>query len=413
MIGRVWRLNRYLKREEWSWNSNFVEGHDWLKHGRDNDTHVNVPSVTERVLDISYVEPFALTPTHFFGHKRLRVYGMKIDGLIGNPLLIANPPQTRRTVCNTIRYHTTSLTVFGIPYHELTKRERETEEQPESFHMIHQQGHQFLVKLLPLLIFSCGVEWIGAFLRSPSCSLGESRSLLCASSSSQPYRRHHCPSGSGISMTKRLSSTSATVTSPNILFWPEQQHDRADNKNIDGTDNEDDKEGDPREAKLLQVLDSILKVHCTHSEPDYLIPWQKQHQTMSTSSGFVIEIPSTGERTVMTNAHSVEYGSIVQVQRRGGELKYEATIRVIANECDLALLDVEDEEFWKDLEPLEFGALPALQQDVEVLGYPTGGDSLSITQGVVSRIEMQEYSQASTHLLAIQIDAAINAGNSG
>ena len=26
---------------------------------------------------------------------------------------------------------------------------------------------------------------------------------------------------------------------------------------------------------------------------------------------------------------------------------------------------------------------------------------------------MQEYSQASTHLLAIQIDAAINAGNSG
>lgn len=38
---------------------------------------------------------------------------------------------------------------------------------------------------------------------------------------------------------------------------------------------------------------------------------------------------------------------------------------------------------------------------------------MSITQGVVSRIEMQEYSQASTHLLAIQIDAAINAGNSG
>ena len=36
--------------------------------------------------------------------------------------------------------------------------------------------------------------------------------------------------------------------------------------------------------------------------------------------------------------------------------------------------------------------------------------SISITCGVVSRIEMQEYAQASAQLLAIQIDAAINPG---
>jgi len=38
---------------------------------------------------------------------------------------------------------------------------------------------------------------------------------------------------------------------------------------------------------------------------------------------------------------------------------------------------------------------------------------VSFTSGVVSRIELQEYAQASAELLAIQIDAAINAGNSG
>ena len=54
--------------------------------------------------------------------------------------------------------------------------------------------------------------------------------------------------------------------------------------------------------------------------------------------------------------------------------------------------------------------IPPLYQ---VVGFPVGGDSISISSGVVSRIEMQEYAQASAELLAIQIDAAINPGNSG
>lgn len=47
------------------------------------------------------------------------------------------------------------------------------------------------------------------------------------------------------------------------------------------------------------------------------------------------------------------------------------------------------------------------------VGYPIGGESLSVTAGVVSRIELQEYAQGGETLLAIQIDAAINSGNSG
>jgi len=47
-----------------------------------------------------------------------------------------------------------------------------------------------------------------------------------------------------------------------------------------------------------------------------------------------------------------------------------------------------------------------------VYGYPTGGASLSITKGIISRIEFTGYS-LSTLGLRIQIDAAINPGNSG
>lgn len=48
-----------------------------------------------------------------------------------------------------------------------------------------------------------------------------------------------------------------------------------------------------------------------------------------------------------------------------------------------------------------------------VVGYPIGGDTISVTSGVVSRIEVTSYVHGSTELLGVQIDAAINSGNSG
>ena len=48
-----------------------------------------------------------------------------------------------------------------------------------------------------------------------------------------------------------------------------------------------------------------------------------------------------------------------------------------------------------------------------MVGYPIGGDTISVTSGVVSRIEVTSYVHGSTELLGVQIDAAINSGNSG
>jgi S1-C subfamily serine protease len=49
---------------------------------------------------------------------------------------------------------------------------------------------------------------------------------------------------------------------------------------------------------------------------------------------------------------------------------------------------------------------------ISVVGYPVGGDSLSITRGIVSRVTLASYARAG-RLLSLQIDAAINPGNSG
>ena len=93
--------------------------------------------------------------------------------------------------------------------------------------------------------------------------------------------------------------------------------------------------------------------------------------------------------------------------------KLAATVEFVAPGIDLAVLKLEDESFFDKRAPLPRAEkLPEIKEAVIVYGYPTGGSSLSITKGIVSRIEFVGYG-AHTQGLRIQIDAAINPGNSG
>ncbi|XP_039020301.1 protease Do-like 2, chloroplastic isoform X2 [Hibiscus syriacus] len=165
---------------------------------------------------------------------------------------------------------------------------------------------------------------------------------------------------------------------------------------------------EPGNFQDATFLNAVVKVYCTHTAPDYSLPWQKQRQYTSTGSAFMI-----GDGKLLTNAHCVEHGTQVKVKRRGDDTKYVAKVLARGVDCDIALLSVESEEFWKGAEPLRLGHLPRLQDAVTVVGYPLGGDTISVTKGVVSRIEVTSYAHGSSDLLGIQIDAAINPGNSG
>ncbi len=66
------------------------------------------------------------------------------------------------------------------------------------------------------------------------------------------------------------------------------------------------------------------------------------------------------------------------------------------------------------MKPLNFGGIPALESTVSAYGYPIGGERMSVTTGIVSRIDFNLYTHSAidSHL-AIQISAQINPGNSG
>jgi S1-C subfamily serine protease len=154
--------------------------------------------------------------------------------------------------------------------------------------------------------------------------------------------------------------------------------------------------------------DSVVKIFATRNTIDYKNPWQSRGVQEITGSGCIIQ----GNR-ILTNAHVVNQNTFIQVRRESSQKKYIAKVETVGNDCDLAILRVEDPEFFKGVSPLEIGELPNLQDTVTVIGFPMGGDKLSITQGVVSRMESLDYVNSQQSLLGVQIDAAINPGNSG
>ncbi|CAF1036970.1 unnamed protein product [Didymodactylos carnosus] len=160
------------------------------------------------------------------------------------------------------------------------------------------------------------------------------------------------------------------------------------------------------------LLTSVVKIFCTDVKPNYSVPWQMKSPTFSTSSGFVIR-NNAEKRWILGNAHGVSDATNILIRKNGDVKKYLACVLHISHEADLALLTVHDQEFWYGLHELKFGDIPRLQEAVIVIGFPTGGDNLCVTKGVVSRVVVSTYQQSYELLLQIQIDAAINSGNSG
>lgn len=160
---------------------------------------------------------------------------------------------------------------------------------------------------------------------------------------------------------------------------------------------------DPRE----KIKDAVVKVHIVQHTYETMSPWNSDSQKGS-GSGLVIE-----GNLILTNAHVASDATFLEVQRHGETKRYEAEVVYISHESDLALLRTKDASAYKGVKPLELGDLPKMQQSVEVYGFPIGGNTLSVTRGVVSRIEKQNYVHTGENLIAAQVDAAINFGNSG
>jgi len=204
-------------------------------------------------------------------------------------------------------------------------------------------------------------------------------------------------------------------------------------------------------AQEVSPQDAVVKIFVTKQAASMTVPWQTQQVESTSGSGTLIRLrggPSAGGAgevdesladvpyfaytrvedvithaegdIVLTAAHVVSDARDVRVQphsRSGASpAKFEARVLAVSHHCDLALLEVLDEKCFHGKVPMKLlgpQKLLDVQSRVQVMGFPVGGDYLSVTEGVLSRVEVVEYSHSRRAGLALTVDAAVNAGNSG
>ncbi|MEC7079075.1 MAG: trypsin-like peptidase domain-containing protein, partial [Pseudomonadota bacterium] len=96
-------------------------------------------------------------------------------------------------------------------------------------------------------------------------------------------------------------------------------------------------------AEDQDIEDSVIKIYTTQAEPDYFTPWRLLTPRQSSGSGAVIE-----NNRILTNAHVVANASYVQAQKHNDPRRYQARVTFISHEADLALITVDDPEFFAD-----------------------------------------------------------------
>ena len=166
-------------------------------------------------------------------------------------------------------------------------------------------------------------------------------------------------------------------------------------------------------SKMNSLIRSVIRIECDTLEPKYSLPWQMHSPAKGGGTGVLID-----GNLILTNAHIVWKSTYITVQHHHHDVtKYEATIKHIDLERDLALLVVHDAKIWAGSSVIdvtnadETPAMPT--DDILAVGYITPENSPSVTAGVVARVMSHFYSFSGCRLITVMIDAALNGGNSG
>ena len=96
-------------------------------------------------------------------------------------------------------------------------------------------------------------------------------------------------------------------------------------------------------AEAARVADSLVRIQATSQEPNYRAPWSGGEVASGVGAGFIV----AGNR-IMTNAHVVSNGRFLAVSKEGDPKPYPARVVHVAHDCDLALLTVDNPQFFKN-----------------------------------------------------------------
>jgi S1-C subfamily serine protease len=166
-----------------------------------------------------------------------------------------------------------------------------------------------------------------------------------------------------------------------------------------------------------KIEKSIVKISCQELQKSYVTPWVTKNLGWMHGSGVIIEFEK--KLYILTNAHVVGSATNILVRTASSETKFRAIPLFVMYECDLAILDIDDKdpsnkwEFYNNSEPLTLCRDTTRGDEIFALGYPLGGYNVSITRGLINKVEMIHYYDDIVSGISLRIDASLNSGNSG
>jgi S1-C subfamily serine protease len=258
---------------------------------------------------------------------------------------------------------------------------------------------------------------------------------LCAGADKALMGIHQIPTPASMNLREEYSSVPKTFTQfyfpretptggeplkahiqkPQSTRWSTQMVRSSDNT---GRDNPNEVEHALQQLPWANVVQILLVA----ADPDFVSPWKTKPPKRSRCSAIIVD---KVKRLILTNSHCVSNAKSLDILREDAPVPVPARVLEIARDVDLAMITTDDDSFWANENIQEVVSmdeeLPYISHPVRVVGYPAGGSSVTITQGIVSRIDGQIYPNglqrsarnAPDNLLIVQVDAAVNPGNSG
>lgn len=115
-------------------------------------------------------------------------------------------------------------------------------------------------------------------------------------------------------------------------------------------------------------LRALVRIFVSRLPKDWKTPWRVPSQKRCTGTGFIID-----GRLIVTNAHVVRNHTNVRVRQHGETKKCPAVVKMAGDDCDLAILTVDDEKFWEKVGSTKCELredIPALGEEGEFLVTP-------------------------------------------
>ena len=82
----------------------------------------------------------------------------------------------------------------------------------------------------------------------------------------------------------------------------EEEEAKAKDENEEEAKQQQQQEEEEEDGNAEDLFDSVIRIYCTHSEPNYHSPWQRLPQYSSTSSGFVVCLGKRRPRALLARA---------------------------------------------------------------------------------------------------------------